>query len=306
MAEEANIQVFVRIRPLNRKEIAENQTIEWEFNDNAMLEETPNGQRAYNYDRCFGEKDNNEFVYKTVGKRLVMKAMEGFNGTVFTYGQTGSGKTWTMRGSESDPGMMKLCIADVFGYVEANRKEARVLIKVSYMEVYNEEINDLLQQGDKGKNLKIVTDDPVKGAIIETLVEEPVSSHEEMMAVLLRGEENRSYASTEMNAESSRSHVIYRLLIEVTNLEDDGVTVSANTRISYLNLVDLAGSERQKSTGASGSTLKEGANINKSLLSLGAVINKLGEAGKPLKKVSFITICHIYSKDIICLFFIIK
>ena len=268
------VRVFVRIRPLNKKELAENQKEFWETTETSMLEETTNGKRAYVYDRCFDPMASNSEVYDIVGKQLVTKAMGGFNGTVFTYGQTGSGKTWTMRGSADDPGMMRLCITDVFEYVNRNPKK-EIIIKVSYMEVYNEEINDLLgiiaqpkTEDEKkiGKNLKIEIDDPVRGAIIKGLVEETVTSDQEMMDVLLRGEHNRSYALTEMNAESSRSHVIYRLMIEVKDEAED--PTSTTGRISYLNLVDLAGSERQKNTGTSGSTLKEGANINKSLLAL--------------------------------------
>lgn len=185
-----------------------------------------------------------------------------------------------MRGCPEDPGMMTQCIRDVFDYVAAHPKN-EIIVKVSYMEVYNEEINDLLGSGGPdSKNLKILTDDPVKGAIIENLVEEIARSPDEMLSIMKRGETNRSYASTEMNAESSRSHVIYRLMIEVKDevMPEDAdsggmvlpgsAAAGGSSRVSYLNLVDLAGSERQKSTGASGSTLKEGANINKSLLAL--------------------------------------
>lgn len=164
------VRVFVRIRPLNSREKRENQVEAWEYNETSMLEETTNGIRAYVYDHCFGTNSCNKEVYDIVGRRLVMKAMEGFNGTVFTYGQTGSGKTWTMRGSPDDPGMMKLCISDVFEYV-ANHPKNEIIIKVSYMEVYNEQINDLLGSADS-RDLKIVTDDPVRGAIIENLVEQ--------------------------------------------------------------------------------------------------------------------------------------
>jgi len=183
-----------------------------------------------------------------------------------------------MRGSETDQGTMFLCIRDVFGWKEAH-PECDTTLKVSYLEVYNEEINDLLQEG--AVNLRIMSEDPVKGAIIERMTEEEVQTPKELHEVLRRGEHNRSYASTAMNAESSRSHTIYRLVIEVNTKDTDeltGETIIASQRLSYLNLVDLAGSERQKSTGASGKTLKEGANINKSLLALGAVINKLVEA----------------------------
>ena len=135
----------------------------------------------------------------------------------------------------------------------------------------------------------------MRGAVIGNLTEELVRSPQELLEVLRRGEFNRSYGSTIMNAESSRSHTIYRLAIEAKDIDTSGGDeVDANgfhtqggaatvARVSFMNLVDLAGSERQKSTGASGKTLKEGANINKSLLALGAVINKLGESSKKVQ-----------------------
>lgn len=181
---------------------------------------------------------------------------------------------------------MFLCIRDIFEWID-NHSDFECSLKVSYMEVYNEEINDLLQEG--AVNLRIVSEDPVKGAVIEKLTEEGVKTPTELLEVLKRGEHNRSYGTTAMNENSSRSHTIYRLVIEVNKKDVDentGKTIIASTRTSYLNLVDLAGSERQKSTGATGKTLKEGANINKSLLSLGAVINKLVEASKKVRPLS--------------------
>jgi len=185
---------------------------------------------------------------------------------------------------------MVLCIRDILEWTKKNTK-VKYTLRVSYLEVYNEEINDLL--GDPGsnnsKNLKIVSEDATRGAVIGNLVEEIAQTSQDFNEILKRGESSRSYASTEMNNESSRSHTIYRVAIESHDylVHEDG-TVSHETigagKISYLNLVDLAGSERQKSTKAEGKTLKEGANINKSLLALGAVINKLGEqSNKKLK-----------------------
>lgn len=308
---ECSVRVYVRIRPLNKKELAEKQVIEWRYNKTAIFEDTQNGQRQYAYDACFGIDSTNDWTYKVVGKPVVIKAMEGYNGTVFTYGQTGSGKTWTMRGSQSDPGMMILCLDDIFDFIKANAAEKTYALKVSYMEVYNEEINDLLfeidsnlskedreKEEEKHKKLRIATEDAARGAVIENLCEIPIKSKEEALRVLERGEMNRSYASTSMNDNSSRSHVIYRIAITIFD-NDGGNNIDADEdefprsfrkafdedlgRVSYMNLVDLAGSERQKSTNASGKTLKEGANINKSLLALGAVINKLGEASKKTK-----------------------
>ena len=281
-SEEA-VRVFVRIRPLNKRELAENQIIGWNYTDTSMLEDTQNGQRVYAYDHCFGPNGTNTETYEIVGKPVVLQAMEGYNGTVFTYGQTGSGKTWTMRGSESDPGMMVLCIKDIMHWIDTH-PNCQTTLRVSYMEVYNEEINDLLGvPGPTSKNLRIVSEDAVRGAVIGGLVEEVCVTPNDFMEVLHRGEASRSYASTSMNAESSRSHTIYRVSIDVRHVDNDGSNDVSAVRTSYMNLVDLAGSERQKSTNSTGKTLKEGSNINKSLLALGAVINKLGEASKKVK-----------------------
>lgn len=171
--------------------------------------------------------------------------------------------------------MMILCVRDILNWVESHPQHTYT-IRVSYLEVYNEEINDLL--GD-GRNMRIVSEDAARGAVIGGLVEEVVKSSADFMEVLLRGEASRSYASTGMNETSSRSHTIYKVSFEAQDRDSSGST----SRISYLNLVDLAGSERQKSTKAEGKILKEGANINRSLLALGAVINKLGEATKKVK-----------------------
>lgn len=168
---EEAVRVFVRIRPLNKRERDEHQTIGWNYSDTSLFEDTQNGQRVYAYDRCFGIVSTNAEVYEVVGKPVVLKAMEGYNGTVFTCkqrkyaccclyiyymcffidGQTGSGKTFTMRGSDSDPGMMILCIRDMFDYI-GNHTQSKFVLKASYMEVYNEEINDLLGNGPVSLN----------------------------------------------------------------------------------------------------------------------------------------------------------
>ena len=184
-----------------------------------------------------------------------------------------------MSGPASDRGVNTRALEDLFSKADGRRREWRDTITVSLLEVYNEEINDLLGEAD-AKNLKIVSEDSVRGAVIGGLVEEIAQTPEDFMAILKRGEASRSYASTEMNNESSRSHTIYRVTIESIDVPEDGTPPVGGGKVAYLNLVDLAGSERQKSTKAEGKTLKEGSNINKSLLALGAVINKLGELSK--------------------------
>lgn len=146
-----------------------------------------------------------------------------------------------MRGSKQDPGMMVLCIQDILEWIKVH-PEHRYSLKVAYLEVYNEEINDLLgEQESTSKNLKILTDDSVRGAVIGGLLELPAASEEDFMDILMRGEASRSYATTNMNAESSRSHTIYRVSIEVRDASADDSGDGPPARSSFLNLVDLAG-----------------------------------------------------------------
>lgn len=222
------ITVGVRIRPLNKKELDENQEIGWEFSPTSILESTMSGKKVYNFDVVLHPDTMNPGMYTKIAQRVVDAAMEGFNGTVFTYGQTGSGKTHSMMGTPGDPGVIRGSIHSVFSYIEAHEDHEFVL-RVSYIEVYNEELNDLLSlEVGGGQNLRILKDDPQKGAVIEHLTEEIVSSAGQLVDVVARGESNRHYACTEMNATSSRSHTIYRLIIEskpppevVTEVEDE-------------------------------------------------------------------------------------
>jgi len=292
------IKVSVRIRPLNSRELENAQTIGFQYSDKALRETTSSGEKEYRFDHCFGPDTQNTEAYDKVGKTLVAHAMDGYNATIFTYGQTGSGKTHSILGNDADPGFIPRTIQDVFNHVETH-KATNFKIMVSYLEVYNEEINDLLQEAETGGNLRILTEDPQKGAIIENLTETVVKCKQDITDVLTEGEKHRSYGSTLMNNTSSRSHTLFRMIIEsktelIVDSDEEEEKVSggfqnfgaaanagaSSTKISYLNLVDLAGSERQKSTGATGSQLKEGSNINKSLLALGAVISKLGESHK--------------------------
>lgn len=283
------IKVSIRVRPFNSKEKSAGDTAAWECTDTALTDIAASGRsKTWDFTHVFSPGTQEE-VYAAVAKPIVIKALEGFNGTVFAYGQTGSGKTWSTMGDTKTMakdllGIIPRSIEEIFAIIERSA-DTQFLLRASYLEVYNEKINDLLA-GEAGKNLRIVADDPVKGAIIKDLTEEIVTSRAELLGVIERGESNRHYGSTKMNANSSRSHTIYRMVIEAKKAE------SKSTTTSYLNLVDLAGSERQKDTGASGKQLAEGANINKSLLTLGVCISKLGQAnakgGKKKKQKLFV------------------
>lgn len=301
------IRVAVRLRPLNSAELGEGQTVGWQYNSSTILDDTGQGKKSYNFDTVLGPESTNRLVFEGVAADLVEKSLNGFNTTVFAYGQTGSGKTWTMMGDSHGkaPGIIPRALETMFKSISADT-ERNYVLRCSFLELYNESINDLLNLEGNGTNLTIIADDPAKGAIIGGLREEIISSVEDGMALINLGNENRKIAATSMNTRSSRSHTIFRVVLEATKTdevlererkllesleeEDDsegGMTTfksfskqndDSNTVVSYLNLVDLAGSERQKNTKTIGKHLKEGAAINKSLLALGAVIGALSES----------------------------
>jgi kinesin family protein 3/17 len=212
-------------------------------------------------------------VYNDSVKPLVDSVLEGYNGTVFAYGQTGSGKTFTMEGKD-DPKHLRGIIYNAFNHIfqtinEAN-DEKQFLVRVSMLEIYNEEIRDLLGQDVKQK---LELKENKKGGVhVKNLREFVVKDVQHIDRVMQAGKKNRSVAATQMNAESSRSHCILMITIETSEKGFDG---SNQIRVGKLNLVDLAGSERAKKTGASGDVLKQGCSINLSLSALGNVISAL-------------------------------
>ena len=300
----AGVRVITRLRPLNTKELSNGQTVGWQYNKTTILEQLGGGTKSYKYDSVLGPDSTNDQAYDDIALNLVKLSLNGYNTTVFAYGQTGSGKTWTMMGDDHGrcPGIIPRALEDLFAHIKQD-KDRDYLLRCSFLELYNESINDLLNTEGTGKNLTIIADDPTKGAVIGGLTEQIIQSVEDGMSCIELGNDSRQVASTAMNARSSRSHTIFRIVLEATKTEEalererqllaahaetDGVEEDddtfksfgkkkekSNTVISYLNLVDLAGSERQGHTQAEGKQLKEGAAINKSLLALGAVINKL-------------------------------
>ncbi|ORY31524.1 kinesin-domain-containing protein [Rhizoclosmatium globosum] len=214
--------------------------------------------------------------------------MEGINGTVFAYGQTASGKTYTMMGQEDQPGIIPQAIDDVFAYIR-EVFDREYLLRVSYLEIYNETIRDLLNP--QQQDLRI-HEDRKRGVYVSPLREEIVTTPKQVMKVIQRGEQARSYGSTEYNERSSRSHTVFQMIIESRD-KNSGVTIPGRVRgsvtLSQLNLIDLAGSEKAASDL---DRRKEGAFINKSLLTLGTVISRLTE--DTVKPVSAI---HIPFRD---------
>lgn len=224
----------------------------------------------YTLDTVFNSCCSTKDVYESTTKGLIQQVIEGFNSTVFAYGQTSSGKTHTMRGNEEEPGIIPQAIQEIFDLIN-NATDREFLLRMSYMEIYNEDIKDLLAPGEQKLQ---VHESRESGVYVAGLREEIASSPSQVMDLLSKGEEHRHVGETRMNKSSSRSHTIFRMVIESRsrNGDDDGAI-----RVSTLTLVDLAGSERVSKTGAEGQRMKEGAAINKSLLTLGTVINKLSE-----------------------------
>eukprot|EP00891_Asterochloris_glomerata_P009575 jgi/Astpho2/9575/e_gw1.00146.42.1_t len=213
-------------------------------------------------------------VYSATTQPLIQKVVGGFNSTVFAYGQTSSGKTHTMRGTEQEPGIIPLAVREIFDHI-GSMQDREFLLRVSYMEIYNEEVHDLLSSEQTKLQIHENKD---SGIYVAGLREDIVTSAEHVLQLLGEGEKMRHFGETKMNKTSSRSHTIFRMVVESRSRDqtaesDDGGAVWVST----LTLVDLAGSERISKTGAEGLRMKEGASINKSLLTLGTVINKLSE-----------------------------
>ncbi|CAD5322593.1 unnamed protein product [Arabidopsis thaliana] len=265
------IHVSVRARPLSSEDA---KTSPWKISSDSIF--MPNhSSLAFEFDRIFREDCKTVQVYEARTKEIVSAAVRGFNGTVFAYGQTNSGKTHTMRGSPIEPGVIPLAVHDLFDtiYQDASRE---FLLRMSYLEIYNEDINDLL--APEHRKLQI-HENLEKGIFVAGLREEIVASPQQVLEMMEFGESHRHIGETNMNLYSSRSHTIFRMIIESRQkMQDEGVGNSCDAvRVSVLNLVDLAGSERAAKTGAEGVRLKEGSHINKSLMTLGTVIKKLSE-----------------------------
>jgi len=227
--------------------------------------------RRYTFDVAFSGTATNAEVYESTGKGLISSVVNGMNSTVFAYGATGSGKTHTMIGNYSEPGMMFLSLVDIFNQIEAMRDDFEFEVTCSYLEVYNELIYDLLVVDSTPLELR---EDPERGPVPVGLTRFAVRGANDITKLLHEGNERRSIDHTEANATSSRSHAV--LEINVKRWERSAKGKEKHVLCGKLSLVDLAGSERASDTMNSGQKLRDGANINKSLLALANCINALG------------------------------
>ena len=285
---ENNIQVILRVRPLSEKETRSNKSSCIEVVGNGenkvvMGNKTGQGQNEYCYDWVACEKKSQTEIFEKLGIRMAEWCLEGYNSTILAYGQTGAGKTYTMRGkgvaiqqidgNSLEGGIMPRVLQYLFQKLRGSGNSFSA--KCSFIEIYNEQILDLLNTGQGCLQLR----EKDKKVSIEGVTEEGVGSWEETAKVMLQGDRNRHVASTSMNIESSRSHSVFSLVIEQRKCAD-GVNKVVT---SIMNFVDLAGSERQKDTNTVGERLKEAGSINKSLSVLGAVINSLVEKSEGKK-----------------------
>ncbi|XP_039704801.1 centromere-associated protein E isoform X2 [Pteropus medius] len=274
MAEEGAVAVCVRVRPLNSREeaLGEATQVYWKTDNNAIYQ--VDGSKSFNFDRVFHSNETTKNVYEEIAVPIIDSAIQGYNGTVFAYGQTASGKTYTMMGSDDYLGVIPRAIQDIFQKIK-KFPDREFLLRVSYMEIYNETITDLLCNTQKMKPL-IIREDFNRNVYVSDLTEEVVYTPEMALKWITKGEKNRHYGITKMNQRSSRSHTIFRMILE-SREKGEPSNCEGSVKVSHLNLVDLAGSERAAQTGTEGMRLKEGCNINRSLFILGQVIKKLSD-----------------------------
>ena len=219
-----------------------------------------------------------EDIYNALGEEFLDHNFEGYHTCIFAYGQTGSGKSYTMMGNQEKPGIIPRTCEDLFQRIESNTSpHISYTVRVSYFEVYNEHVRDLLATPNRSQsnhpNYLKIREHPVDGPYVKDLTESAVKNYQELLRCMRKGDASRTTASTKMNDTSSRSHAVFTIMLK--QIHHDMQTDSTTERMARIRLVDLAGSERAKSTEATGQRLREGSNINKSLTTLGRVIAAL-------------------------------
>nr|CAB3259106.1 kinesin family member 3B [Phallusia mammillata] len=272
------VKVVVRCRPLNQKEIQENHesVVEMDLKLGQVLVKNPKSAseptKSFTFDAIYNWNSTQSDIFEETFLTLLESVLNGFNGTIFAYGQTGTGKTFTMEGVRSDPdlrGAIPRSFEHIYKHI-ARTVDQQFLVRASYLEIYQEEVRDLLSK-DQTKRLEL-KERPDTGVYVKDLLSFVTKSVKEIEHVMNVGNQNRSVGSTNMNEHSSRSHAIFVITIECS---EDGVDGKNHIRVGKLNLVDLAGSERQAKSGATGKRLKEATKINLSLAALGNVISSL-------------------------------
>lgn len=284
-----NIKVCVRLRPLVKNEREMNEPLAWMWEENTITQNyLPSHVRSnvdnqedlnYNYasyafDHLYYPEHSNANIFDSVVKPIVSRAMHGFHASVFAYGQTSSGKTHTMNGTAKQPGIIPLAIYECFDKI-SELKEREFLFRVSYLEIYNEAIHDLLNP--ELTQIKIQHDPKTGNVVLVGVKEQVVVNPEQVFSLLQGGEAFRHVGSTDMNDKSSRAHTLFKLIIESKMRSEHCESGSNPVRVSTLNLVDLAGSENAKMTNSKGERAIEAKFINQSLLTLSTIIHRLSE-----------------------------
>ncbi|XP_068277356.1 kinesin-like protein KIF1A isoform X12 [Nyctibius grandis] len=301
----ASVKVAVRVRPFNSREMSRESKciIQMSGNTTTILnpkqpKETP---KSFSFDYSYWSHTtpadinyaSQKQVYRDIGEEMLQHAFEGYNVCIFAYGQTGAGKSYTMMGKQEkdQQGIIPQLCEDLFSRInDTTNDNMSYSVEVSYMEIYCERVRDLLNPKNKG-NLR-VREHPLMGPYVEDLSKLAVTSYNDIQDLMDSGNKARTVAATNMNETSSRSHAVFNIIF--TQKRHDAETDITTEKVSKISLVDLAGSERADSTGAKGTRLKEGANINKSLTTLGKVISALAEMdsgpnkNKKKKKTDFI------------------
>ncbi|CAL8109846.1 unnamed protein product [Orchesella dallaii] len=290
---DSKLSVVVRVRPLNTREMTSHareivlpvtrQVLLFDpprpatttFFKNKPLKDHGNSNAkpknsTFGFDRVYFNLDSNELIYNDVMKPLVGTLLQGYNCSVFAYGSTGSGKTYTMLGGQDSPGLTVLTLRDLYQQLDASKNDYQSEIIVSYLEVYNEQISDLLKKSSGSLQIR----DAGRGneAVIVNLSEHRPATVEALLQLLQAGNGNRTQHATDLNAESSRSHAVLQVRI---SMRDKHTSMDTVSRKAKLVMVDLAGSEKGSATGFTGERFREGTNINKSLLSLANCISAL-------------------------------
>ncbi|XP_062845664.1 kinesin-like protein KIF18A isoform X2 [Trichomycterus rosablanca] len=288
----SHVKVVVRVRPLNAKELDGNFKKVVHVVDGHMLVFDPKeeevtffrGQKVgkrdlrkkankdlkFVFDQVFGEHSTQMEVFENTTKGVVDGVLNGYNCTVFAYGATGAGKTHTMLGSPDHPGVMFLTMKELFTRMDQIKEEKVFDVAFSYLEVYNEQIRDLLTNSGP----LAVREDGAKGVVVQGLTLHQPKSAKHILEALDFGNRNRTQHPTDMNASSSRSHAVFQIYLRQ---KDKTASLNPNVRVAKMSLIDLAGSERASAVNTKGARLREGANINRSLLALGNVINTLAD-----------------------------
>ena len=270
-----SVKVVVRCRPLGNKEMEEQRECIVNVDMNACFIQVYNPQnikeiKSFTFDHTYDWRATQELIFNQTALPILESIMEGYNGTIFAYGQTGTGKTYTMEGSdnEKDKGIIPRSIDWIFNNIK-NYPAQQFLVRVSFVEIYNEEVRDLLS---KVKRQKLNVREKDKVFYVENVTVIQAENSKMTLDIMKAGRVNRATGATKMNPGSSRSHSIFSITVESSTTDEAG---EAHYKVGKLNLVDLAGSERQSKTESTGERFVEATKINLSLTCLGSVINKL-------------------------------